>query len=208
MNIKIRAWNISTNKFLTPLNRIHLFWNNNDIRKCDIIFEDSKDIIWNLFINKKDINDVDIYVGDIVKVINKKSGRAVLCEVGDDFLFYKIMRNGELFREDLIFFDVIVIGNKYENPDLMNSKIFNKELIFQEDVVIFCKFQHEAISLCNWLYEIGEKWCNNTPYIYTNWERYKENTCYSPSTGSFSTLEYYKDKCIKIIPFENILKEK
>jgi len=84
----------------------------------------------------------------------------------------------------------------------------NKEWLLGDKYAVQCETLEQANSLCEWLTSIGRRWCSG--YSYTNnvkWERYKENTCYIPYTGEYSSLEFYKSKRVVILKYEDLFKK-
>ena len=86
---------------------------------------------------------------------------------------------------------------------------FNKELIMQDSTVVHCRTEEQANQLLEWADSIGLKWITGNSYKnYTNYISYHEQTCYYLYEGTYTDLEFYKEKGYKILSFEEaIIKE-
>lgn len=60
--------------------------------------------------------------------------------------------------------------------------------------VIHCKTLQEARALLKIFDSLGLTWTYAKSYLTeTKWESYKENTCYCPKSGTYSSLKYFTD---------------
>lgn len=75
------------------------------------------------YVGRKDKNEVDIYEGDIIQVeshgIKLSKFRVYWCEYS--LAFKKIRDDGETFALDSYQMSLTVIGNIYENPELLEN---------------------------------------------------------------------------------------
>jgi len=84
---------------------------------------------------------------------------------------------------------------------------FNKELIMQENTVVHCDTKEKAARLLEWADSLGRSWRYGDSYLYnTNWDNYKELTCYYIYNNSFAdTKGVYTKYNYKILEFEEVL---
>ena len=129
--IKFRAWDKIDNKFLNPkefiifgnglFGRIEKIWPEPGITMDS---DDMKNIILTQFTGLKDSKFVEIYEGDILKSVDEiKHGINNICLVKyKDSGFWAWAPELNDFNGDLdswINYDTEVIGNIYENPELL-----------------------------------------------------------------------------------------
>ncbi len=113
--IKFRAWDIKKSIMLPEKNLYHL----------PARYKINKILLQ--FIGLHDRNGEDVYEGDIIEWINNANGVSKKCEIifsGCSFMIrgletYDCHIPIEIFEEE--YFGVRVIGNIYENPDLLKS---------------------------------------------------------------------------------------
>lgn len=75
--------------------------------------------------------------------------------------------------------------------------------------VMHCKTEEEARSFCNYLHNVGRKWCIGTSYLETiNYQRYKEFTVYDFNNGTMCNVDYYKSlsENYTILEWEDFMK--
>lgn len=60
--------------------------------------------------------------------------------------------------------------------------------------VVHCPTLTEATKLCAFLRDNNFRWRSGDTYEITRWNECKEEMCYNPYSGSYSKLEYYKNK--------------
>lgn len=84
----------------------------------------------------------------------------------------------------------------------------------ERKMIVHCKSEQEAKELIKWSFKCGYRWI---PEVFsvkdTNYENYKEETCYLfghyESDGiCIENLKYYKGRNIKIIEFTDLIEEK
>ena len=81
----------------------------------------------------------------------------------------------------------------------------NKEWVLSDWYAIHCDSLDKAKTLCNWLDSIGRTWNSGASYKdNVKWERYKENTCYIPHNGEYTSLEFYKNSSVNILKYEDL----
>ena len=72
-------------------------------------------------------------------------------------------------------------------------------------LVIHCSTGEQSMTLLKAFDNYGKKWNSGRKYNHiTNWENYKDKTCYTNS-GQYYFLDYYKEKEVKIIPFSEVI---
>lgn len=71
--------------------------------------------------------------------------------------------------------------------------------------VMLCKTQEEAEIFCRYLNSVGRKWRGNVSYSAstTNWDTYKDQTCYAFNEGTFSPIRHYKRNGYQILTFSD-----
>lgn len=70
--------------------------------------------------------------------------------------------------------------------------------------VMHCKTESEAISFCNVLHDLGEKWCNGSSYKNdSHWRSYKQRTCYCFRNGCYGHLKYFEDNKYEILKWSD-----
>lgn len=70
-----------------------------------------------------------------------------------------------------------------------------------------CKTEEEAKSFCNYLHNIGRKWCTGDSYKKRNsWFYYKKDTVYNFNEGAYADVNYYKDVNYTILEWEDFMK--
>lgn len=63
------------------------------------------------------------------------------------------------------------------------------DLLYNE--VIHCKTEEEAVALCKIMDDAGLEWAGGSSYIdKTQWNLYKEDTCYMPQSGQYGSIQY------------------
>lgn len=108
---KFRAWEKPTQQMFG--------WNYVKHRSGFQLACDGDNSIWELmqYIGLKDKNGVEIYEGDIIRVLNV-TYQIIFKGIG--FWFMDI-DTGELYVFDPQVYDIEIIGNLYENPELLNE---------------------------------------------------------------------------------------
>ena len=72
-------------------------------------------------------------------------------------------------------------------------------------IAVHCKTEEEAKDLCKRMHEHGMKWCTGKSYMgKTNYEEYKEGTCYVGS-GMFASYWYYDSEGYKILEWSDYM---
>lgn len=72
--------------------------------------------------------------------------------------------------------------------------------------VIHAPTEEIARKLCDKFHEMGLQWVSGRPYSEcSRWDRYKEETCYSPSTGQVSSLNYYIQEGYQFLTIDQLL---
>lgn len=71
---------------------------------------------------------------------------------------------------------------------------------------IHCATEEEAIAICKLMDQAGFRWVRNERYTDDNkWCFEKENTCYRPKNGSYSSVRSYEKEGNKIYPASDFL---
>ena len=85
------------------------------------------------------------------------------------------------------------------------KKIFNIEDYNQKLVVMHCKNYEEAVEFTQYLDLIGKRWCSKERYTpqNTQWDRYRQNTCYEFIGGTYCELSYFVRNGYKVLNFED-----
>lgn len=83
---------------------------------------------------------------------------------------------------------------------------FNFKEWENQKVVMHCSTKEEAEDFCRVMHEAGKKWCNGAPYLNsTEWDDYKENTCYRFNNDSFGSLQLYKNDNYLILEWSSYM---
>lgn len=106
-----------------------------------------------------------------------------------------------------------MLNNKKHNSAINNLK-YEKFLLFEDLIdlsnrfVIHCESESEANELAEYMNKNGLTFCDFEPYVgNTNWNKYKEETCYLISAGKFGDRTcFLKDKQMefKIISYKDV----
>ena len=111
--IKFRAWDRTTKTMYTENNdgalRIHL---NGSVSICNVWA--TPDIELMRYTGLKDINDKEIYEGDLFKCVDNEVWGVKFCEFRYSYIAVEVHQPN--CDEVLLQFDIEVIGNIYENP--------------------------------------------------------------------------------------------
>lgn len=71
--------------------------------------------------------------------------------------------------------------------------------------MIHCSTKKESQALCILMDSKGYKWESGTSYLEVSyWDTYFDQTCYSPSTGTYGSLKFCLDYGYRVIPFSDI----
>ena len=122
--IKYRAWlkeeekmvNVSLMSLTEKWIGYHIFYEEEKKKKFE--FSDSENFELMQYTGIKDKNDVEIYEGDLVKILDNVN--ETICEVRFEYGGH-ILKNRDL-REELLYLEerfMEVVGNIYENPELL-----------------------------------------------------------------------------------------
>lgn len=77
-----------------------------------------------------------------------------------------------------------------------------------QNVAVNCTTPEQAEAFCKLMHENGLKWYSGKSYLEkTNWENYKENTCYYFKLGEFGNIEFYQRMGYPILPATDFLEE-
>lgn len=70
--------------------------------------------------------------------------------------------------------------------------------------VIHCPTSEQATQLCKLLHDNGYTWSSNEKYsTKTEWRIYTTDTCYNISSGTFASLDWYKNNGYNIISYDD-----
>ena len=119
--IKFRLWSDSLKVMYSPDNQIGYLWS---IPEADNgVIKVKGDEILMQFTGLRDMNGKEIYEGDILKGVGEINNYRVVYEECEFVLYHKYGRWGllSLFPEIILTYkqEVEIIGNIYENPDLL-----------------------------------------------------------------------------------------
>ena len=79
---------------------------------------------------------------------------------------------------------------------------------FNKNEVIHCPTEELAVKVLQIAHERGYKWSDKVSYLdNSEWECYKENTCYYLCDGDYSCILYAVNKGYKVIKAEDFLKQ-
>ncbi len=74
-------------------------------------------------------------------------------------------------------------------------------------IAVHCKNEEEAKDFCRKMHEQGMKWSTGGSYaIITNYDNYRENTCYS-AKGVFGRRDFYESEGYKILDWSDYMKK-
>ena len=124
--IKYRAWlkeeekmvNVSLMSLTEKWIGYHIFYEEEKKKKFE--FSDSENFELMQYTGIKDKNDVEIYEGDLVKILDNVN--ETICEVRFEYGGH-ILKNRDL-REELLYLEerfMEVVGNIYENKNLLEE---------------------------------------------------------------------------------------
>ena len=79
---------------------------------------------------------------------------------------------------------------------------FNKELL-KNDVGVHCDTEEKANQLLEWANLNNRKWIDGTSFVFSNeFGKYKKNTVYFISSGTFSSIHKCKKTKDMVITFD------
>lgn len=84
---------------------------------------------------------------------------------------------------------------------------FNIEDYKNDKYVMHCKTKEEAKSFCNYLQNIGKKWCNGDSYNNTKYNVYGEATCYDFILGDIGLIDFYKQQAFSILEWSDFMED-
>lgn len=129
---KFRVWDKDFNRFLTPKDYSEITRSFiPDETKTNWNFSTFSGDIWQQWTGLVDKNKKEIYEGDIVKTKDNEIGKIVYDESGAKFLISFDLNKNKINHDNSVYFscggdcnpraeDVILIGNIFENPELLN----------------------------------------------------------------------------------------
>ncbi len=87
------------------------------------------------------------------------------------------------------------------------KKKFDWERFKTEKIAVHCKTKEEAKDFCREMHDYGMKWSNGDTYLeYTNYNEFKEKTCYS-GIGCFCDYEHYKIEKYEILEWSDYMRK-
>ena len=87
------------------------------------------------------------------------------------------------------------------------KKKFDWERFKTEKIAVHCKTKEEAKDFCREMHDYGMKWNNGDTYLeYTNYNEFKEKTCYS-GIGCFCDYEHYKIEKYEILEWSDYMRK-
>ncbi|MCP5006662.1 MAG: hypothetical protein GY941_22375 [Planctomycetes bacterium] len=83
---------------------------------------------------------------------------------------------------------------------------FKEELLTDANLVVNCTTEEQAKTLLKWAHSKGKKWGSGGSYLNsTNWEEYRQHTCYNLTKGRFGGANEYRTSTI--LSYEEALAE-
>lgn len=88
------------------------------------------------------------------------------------------------------------------------NRRYKKDMKYiEENTVIHCATYESAVAVLGTFHHYGFKWNTGESYsTESNYRFHKENTCYYPVKGVFSSLDYFKRNGYKIIDSDTYLR--
>lgn len=115
--LKFRAWDARNKEMFTPKEIV--FNEHYGVLFFNRFSQHNNDMVLMQFTGLKDINGKDIYDGDIVKESAPRGYKDII--VFEDGKYQMIRLMTSLTRESIKKYEFEIIGNLYENPELLSE---------------------------------------------------------------------------------------
>ena len=80
---------------------------------------------------------------------------------------------------------------------------------YKGNYVMHCKTEEEATDFCNYMHNIGRRWCSGESYLNrTCWDWYQKNTAYNFNGNSYANVKFYIENKYTILEWSDFMKKK
>lgn len=120
--IKFRGWNV-VGKKMVDLKAITAFALDATLSQDDLFLPFSEDIVLMQFTGLKDKNGIEVFEGDIIQPYVSSNHKVEICQIRYlDRAFCMAFPEDESKMDTVWYYDFEVIGNIYQNPELLEAK--------------------------------------------------------------------------------------